>query len=45
MLETRDDVQLLFTDIRMAARATDWTWRERFTLVGRAFFWSSPPVT
>jgi CheY-like chemotaxis protein len=38
LLENRDDVRLLFTDIQMPAHATGWTWRDKFMLVGPASF-------
>jgi len=44
LLETRDDVRLLFTAFKCRDRATGWTSRDRFTLVGPTSCWSSLPV-
>ena len=38
VLESRDDVRLLFTDIQMPGASTEWTERARFTNVGPASY-------
>jgi response regulator RpfG family c-di-GMP phosphodiesterase len=45
VLETREDVRLLFTDVRMPGSCDGMDWRERFTLGGLTSFWSSLRVT
>ena len=41
VLETRDDVRLLFTDVRMQARGRDGPSAKGSPLGGPTFFWSS----